>query len=396
MGGAEISTKVTGSDGSTYKASQMSDGERVIFYLIGQCLAAPKNGIIVVDEPEIHLHKSLQFPLWNAIENLRADCLFVYITHDVDFAASQVASTKLWLKSFDGASWDWASIDDVDGMPEDLLLEILGSRRPVAFVEGENGSHDVALYRALLPDYLVMPRGSCSSVIAGVRALRGNTKLHHLEIVGIIDRDRRSDEEIRALERDGIYVLDVAEVENLFCTPEILALSSKCLKRDARTDFEEIIKLAFERLNSELETQISMRVSAEVKYRLNLFDAKAKGQSAIDSALRKTVTEIDTSILYSEAESLFSALIINCDYVALLKYYNRKSLASQIGTIIGLANKELPALVLRMATGDDVHAVREAVRGYFGGFKDKIPANPIKKTTVGKRPSAPVSPASAD
>jgi len=42
-----------------YSARAMSDGERVIFYLIGQCLCAPDDSIIVVDEPEIHLHKAI-------------------------------------------------------------------------------------------------------------------------------------------------------------------------------------------------------------------------------------------------------------------------------------------------------------------------------------------------
>lgn len=75
----------------------MSDGERVIFYLIGQCLAAPENGIIVIDEPELHLHKSIQIPLWSEIEKLRNDCLFVYLTHDVDFASAKENSKKYGL-----------------------------------------------------------------------------------------------------------------------------------------------------------------------------------------------------------------------------------------------------------------------------------------------------------
>ena len=73
----------------------MSDGERVIFYLIGQCLAASQQGIIVIDEPELHLHKSIQAPLWSAIERLRPDCLFVYFTHDVDFAVAQESSKRI-------------------------------------------------------------------------------------------------------------------------------------------------------------------------------------------------------------------------------------------------------------------------------------------------------------
>ena len=64
-GSGSIETKIRGGD-ACYEASEMSDGERVIFYLIGQCLAAPDDGVLVIDEPEMHLHRSIQRKLWNA------------------------------------------------------------------------------------------------------------------------------------------------------------------------------------------------------------------------------------------------------------------------------------------------------------------------------------------
>ena len=39
-------------DGPPYAAGQMSDGERVCFYLIGQALCAPERSVIIIDEPE--------------------------------------------------------------------------------------------------------------------------------------------------------------------------------------------------------------------------------------------------------------------------------------------------------------------------------------------------------
>ena len=99
IGGLRIQTRIKGQEDKIYNSSEMSDGERVIFYLIGQCLAAPKDGIIVIDEPELHLHKSVQAPLWDAIEKLRQDCLCcVYLTHDVDFAAAKEAAKSIWPK----------------------------------------------------------------------------------------------------------------------------------------------------------------------------------------------------------------------------------------------------------------------------------------------------------
>ena len=47
-------------DSNKYNASMMSDGERVALYLISQCLIAPDDYIIIIDEPEIHLHPEWQ------------------------------------------------------------------------------------------------------------------------------------------------------------------------------------------------------------------------------------------------------------------------------------------------------------------------------------------------
>ena len=186
IGGLRIETRVRDGTEAICNSSEMSDGERVIFYLIGQCLAAPKDGIIVIDEPELHLHKSVQPKLWSEIEKLRTDCLFVYLTHDVDFAAANECSTKIWLKAFDGTNWEWEPISSDKTLPDELLFELLGSRKPVVFVEGEAGSYDTALYRAVLSDYLVIPRGGCDNVIQSVKALKANAQLHHLDVNGLI------------------------------------------------------------------------------------------------------------------------------------------------------------------------------------------------------------------
>ena len=85
--GGKVEAQSPGDAAVPYSGSQMSDGERVIFYLIGQALSAPQSGIIIKDEPEIHLHKAVQSRLWDSIQAQRPDCLFVYLTHDVQHPA---------------------------------------------------------------------------------------------------------------------------------------------------------------------------------------------------------------------------------------------------------------------------------------------------------------------
>lgn len=368
LGGLRIQTKVKGSDDSLYNSSEMSDGERVIFYLIGQCLAAKENGIIVIDEPEIHLHKSVQAPLWREIQKLRADCLFVYLTHDVDFAVSLQESEKIWLKAYDGQNWEWDLVESVDGLPEELLVEILGSRKPIVFIEGENGSFDTSLYRSLLNDFLVIPRGSCSQVIESTKALKSSPQLHHLNVYGIIDRDRRVDAEIASLEAKGVFTLQVAEVENLFCTKELLAIVSKRLSRNEEDDFNAVVKFVINRLSLELENQISLRTVGEIKFRLNMFDDKAKGAENLNIALTALTENIDVSEIYQENKVLFEGIIETSDYNKLLKTYNRKSLSSQIGVHLGLKGGELPEFVVRIAKTDAVNELRNTLKPYFGNF----------------------------
>lgn len=369
IGGLRIQTQVKGTEDKVYNSSEMSDGERVIFYLIGQCLAAPKDGIIVIDEPELHLHKSVQTPLWAEVEKLRSDCLFVYLTHDVDFAANNESAAKIWLKSFDGTSWEWEELLPSAGLPDDLLLEILGSRKPVVFVEGVSGSFDSSLYTAILPNFLVIPRGSCTQVIQSVKALKANPQIHHLEIFGIIDRDRRIPAEITKLEQDSIYVLNVAEVENLFCTEEVLNIVSNRLARDPITDFQTVSDTVFTRLQGELDTQVSLRVSSEIKFQLNMFNENQKGALAIDGALQSLVASIDANQIYSDVNALYTGVLQNKKYDDLLSLYNRKSLSSQVSSVLGLANGSLPETVVRLAKGDCKKEITDALKPYFGNFQ---------------------------
>jgi Protein of unknown function (DUF4435)/AAA domain, putative AbiEii toxin, Type IV TA system len=368
VGGLRIQTRVRGEASKIYNSSEMSDGERVIFYLIGQCLAAPLNGVIIIDEPELHLHKSVQAPLWAEIERLRPDCLFVYLTHDVDFAGAQEGAQRVWLKSFDGTSWDWELIRDNDELPDDLLIEVLGSRKPVVFVEGINGSHDVSLYRETLSGFLVLPRGGCDQVIQAVRALRSNSQLHHLQVYGLIDRDRRTSPEIVALQIDNIYTLDVAEVENLFCTQEVIGLVSARLARDITSDFDQVVTHIFKQLRTELDTQVSLRVIAEVKFKLNCFDASARGAPALSNALQQLTQGIDISALYDQFNSEFQTVISSADYSGLLRLYNRKSLPAQVSNALGLKAGELAELVIRLARTDARADVAAAIKPYLGAF----------------------------
>lgn len=366
IGGGKIETKLTDDDAAPYKAAEMSDGERVIFYLIGQALSAPTDGIIIIDEPELHLHKSIQSTLWDKIESERDDCLFVYLTHDVDFAASRVNATKVCLKGFNGAVWDWYVIPDDTDIPEDILLEIAGSRKPIVFIEGDKGSLDYFLYPKLYPNFTIVPAGGCESVIHATASFSSTVlaSLHRLSSFGVIDRDFREDAEITYLKGLGVYVLDFSELENLFLTEDVLRIVAEKLHRSDFTDlFEKTKTLVLGEMEKNKERLISSIAAATIERGLKAFDAKAIGESNLSSSLRNLVTAIDVSTIYANTSTNIEAILKDQNYDKAIRIYSNKGLINQISSIFGFKTNELIEFIQRLISsieGEPLLAIMQA------------------------------------
>lgn len=359
-----------------YKSSEMSDGERVLFYLIGRCLCVPPKSIIVIDEPELHLHKTIQYALWNKIEKLKKDCVFIYLTHDVEFAASRVEFKKIWLKSYNGSNnWEWQDIGNEIDLPEELLLEVYGNRKKVLFIEGDNGSYDVKFFRNMFSDFFVKPVESCENVINYTKALRKNTNFHQLEVFGLVDRDRRTNEEVESLQKNGIYTLKVAEIENIFAVPKILKIVCEKLNADYSVILENIKKVVFKKLNNELDVQISERAVEEIKFLIKGLDIKSKSKVELETNFANRLKGINVSEIYEGIEKKFKTIIKDSNYDELLSFYNRKTIASCIGGELGLKKDELPAWVVRISNSDDkklVNEIKNVVKDYIDNDLSKL------------------------
>lgn len=335
-----------------YAANQMSDGERAVLYLTAQVLCIPREKTLIIDEPEVHLHKSIMNTLWRNLEALRKDCLFIYITHDTQFASMHMASDKYWIRSYDGTNWNIEKIQNT-GLPEQLKLEILGNRKDVLFVEGNEGSFDVALYSSIYPDYYIIPCGSCSQVISRTKAFRNSEELHHCKVFGIIDRDYRSEHEIESYKQDDIYTLGVAEVENLFITSEVLsAFAAHMCKSD-----EAIKKIKSyvvdKRFKEQIEKQICQSIVAELKYKLSTMDIANKNEEAVKKSVLEIPQMLDYDAVKEKKEQEFRTALEEENYEEILKLFNEKGIAKTVGHFFGLQNEEYcPAIVRFVQSGD--------------------------------------------
>ncbi|MGE7761009.1 AAA family ATPase [Peribacillus sp. NPDC097895] len=212
-------------DGNQYNINSLSDGEKCIFYYIGNILLAPSNSYIIVDEPETFLNPSIYNKLWDLLSKYREDCQFIFCSHTVDFITSRINSTLVWSKKFSFPNnWDIEYVPHNTSLPTSILAELLGSRKRVLFCEGDDkNSIDFKIYSSIfLENYTIIPAGGHTKVIQYVKAFNELNSLHNNKAVGIIDGDLLTNEIIHKYKEENIFTLPFNEIEILLFSEEVM------------------------------------------------------------------------------------------------------------------------------------------------------------------------------
>jgi ABC-type lipoprotein export system ATPase subunit len=330
----------------TYSASQMSDGERVGFYLVGEVLLA-NSDLIVVDEPELHVHESIQSALWDTLEAARPNCTFVYITHDLTFAASRARAPKVVLYDYDPTRaegrWTWDLVPAGTGLPEDVVLRIAGSRRPTIFTEGVRGGLDEEIFAAIYPHCHIVPSESVEAVIHSVGTFKAHAGLHRYEVSGLIDRDDRNDDEVEWLAGKGVHALPVAGPENLLLLPEALSTMADhlMLPEDERNiRLEEAKKAAISLLKGWRDKTIAQRAQHAIERQLSKIPWAGTGKQDLIKAVQKAQEGADPEARFEEAvkavDGAINAATIDEAYERTLVVFREKGLITVVAREFGI------------------------------------------------------------
>ncbi len=346
-------------DTKVYHAMQMSDGERGIFYLIAEALNVPKDGVFIADEPELHLHRAIQSRLWDAIEKARPDCTFVYITHDLGFAASRKDATKIWLREYTEGNWDWEEVPESDAFSEPMLLEMMGSRQPILFVEGDRASLDYFIYGLVYPEWCVIPCGSCQAVIHATRSFTSIEQVHHNVCQGLVDHDGRTTGDVEKLGKLAVNVLPVAEAENLFLIEPLLEIAAERLSHDPVEAVSKIQARVIERLKQHRVKVISNLTRQEMESKLALMGKGGDGPEALAQAFEAACAGINPTAIYGQWEAEIDRIIKEADYPSALRFYNNKGLGAEAGSVLGVRYYEQ---VMRWLRSNEAQPLVEALR----------------------------------
>ncbi len=236
----------TKNESAPYSIAELSDGERNAILIAANVLTAKVGTLLLIDEPERHLHRSIISPLLTLLFAKRPDCAFVVSTHDVMLPLDNPTARTLLIRgcAYNGSvvtAWDADLVSSASEIDDDLKRDILGARRKILFVEGAERSLDKPLYSLVFPEVSVIAKGSCRDVERAVVSIRDAVQFHWLDAFGLVDNDRRRPAEADQHKERGVYAIAVFSVEGIYYHPEIQRRVAERHAHATGDDFEKRI-----------------------------------------------------------------------------------------------------------------------------------------------------------
>ncbi|MDE7387968.1 MAG: DUF4435 domain-containing protein [Muribaculaceae bacterium] len=366
----------TNGEGSASRPGvKLSAGEKLVLYYFGAVLHAPAGAVVAVESPGLFLHPSTIRLVWDKVEALRPDCRFIYVTHDLDFASTRSAATTVWVRGCapDGSAYDYDLLPPDTQLSEEMYMTILGARRPVMFIEGDDSrSIDSKLYPLIFPEYTVKALGSCDRVIESTRVFNSLGAFHHLDSCGIVDRDRRSPQEVEYLRRKKIMVPEVAEIENLLMLEDVVRTVAEVHRRDPDKAFHKVRAAVMAMFRADLHQQALLHTRHAVKRTVeHRIDGRFANISKLEEHMADLVDAINPRMIYDGFCREFHGYLDSGDYASVLRVYNQKSMLPQsnVSSLTGTGDKQgyiTAILHILKAGGPQAARLRSAIRAALG------------------------------
>ncbi|MFP8780784.1 AAA family ATPase [Hydrogenophaga sp. RWCD_12] len=361
-----------------YSISKLSDGERNAILIAANVLTVSAGTLLLIDEPERHLHRSIVSPLLTLLLKERLDCAFVVSTHEpllpVDNPGSKVLLTRACVYENDRVtSYDIDLLENTSGIDDDLKTTILGERRKIVFVEGVEHSLDKPLYSLLFPNASIVAKADCREVEYAVVGIKGTAELLWVKPYGLVDNDSSEPQRIEDLKTKGVLPINVYSVESIYYHPEVQKLAGEKLAAVVGGD----LTVRLEKANKEAITAIhenakhlSTRI-AEKSARAHVFSLlPKKGEVAAGG---KRTAEIDFAKCAQHEAAILDGFIKKSDFVGILQRYpiRESSALDVIAKALNFTNRAQYEAAVRNLLVRDLDAVK-LVRNLLGSFPSEL------------------------
>lgn len=215
----------------------LSSGEQeVIKVLFDVARKDIRHSVIIVDEPDLHLHPTLTFRLIETLKNIGDHTnQFIFLTHSSDLISTYYLTGDVYFidQKSDGSN-QAHRLSDLNHKHKEVAsligqnLGLFAVGKKLVFVEGEESSIDRLAYQKISqivdPEIRIIPAGSVFNIMTLSNIEEQIRKaIFGIELYMIRDRDGLSDAQVSALENNGrIKCLKRRHIENYFLDDEVL------------------------------------------------------------------------------------------------------------------------------------------------------------------------------
>ena len=207
-------------------------------------------------------------------------------------------------------------------------------------------------------------------MIVRTKAFNNTGLLHHYKAYGIIDRDYRSDYE--AYKNVNVFAIEVAEVENLFITEELIRAIAKFHEANEEDVFRKIYTyIVKDRFEKQIDSQVCQAVVSEIKYRLSSIEIDKKNEANAKAILNQGLSNINYEVIKQEIENRFRAVVDSGDYKKVIRIFNEKGLAKYIGHFMSIVDKAYCQIAIGMLRNDSINI--DELLGRYLPDSDVIP-----------------------
>lgn len=279
----------------------LSSGEREVIGIgFDLLLTSPKHCVILIDEPELHLHPQLAFRLIQALLSIGEKNQFLLFTHSGELITSYADQQVFYIDTHDKSKNQARDLSELADDPE--LSKILGQNigtfavgKNVIFVEGQNASLDKALYHAIakeiFPDSVVIPVFGQENImaLARVREILKST-VWGISMFMIRDRDGLTDEQVATIQgrsNGRLRILPRRHLESYFLDEKILVevLSDDLVAEDSQwRDSSFVLEQLREIVRETLGEAVYCWALENVRTEVGNVDLKVKNYQAQDKA----------------------------------------------------------------------------------------------------------------
>lgn len=215
----------------------LSSGEqevvKVIFDFVRKDI---KHSVIIVDEPELHLHPTLTFKLIETLKTVGDHTnQFIFLTHSADLISTYYSTGDVYfIDSVQTGANQAHKLSELNHNHSEVVqligqnLGLFAVGKKLIFIEGENSSIDRLTYHAIVqkivPDAKVIPVGSVANIITlNTIEEQIRNSIFGIDIFMIRDRDGLDNNQIAEIEKNGrVRCLKRRHIENYFLDSNIL------------------------------------------------------------------------------------------------------------------------------------------------------------------------------